>query len=80
MSEAYEKDITERTSDRNLILLGCRADADIDYRDKKLKTKDATIKELRDALNEAADDMGKRGCGLYSDNHVEKVRAIANKD
>ena len=37
MSDTYEKDITENLGDdRNLILLGVRADADIDHRDKRI--------------------------------------------
>ena len=54
MSDTYEKDVTERTPDRNLILLGCRADADIDYRDKKLGLRDKRIIELENALKPLA--------------------------
>lgn len=63
-SKAYETDITERLAAvgaeglmpnavRNLILLGCRADADIDYRDTK-------IKKLEQALDQPVYDRIKR--------------------
>lgn len=63
MSDTYEKDIIENLGDaRNLILLGVRADADIDYRDKKIKRllkrspdRNKVIEEYKEILKEVID-------------------------
>jgi hypothetical protein len=55
MSEIYEKDITQALgSARDLILLGVRADADIDYRDKRITELRAKIALLEKACEAAA--------------------------
>jgi hypothetical protein len=61
MSDAYEKDITRSLgSARELILLGARADADIDYRDKRINELRAKV-ALLEKVVECAIDRDRRG-------------------
>ena len=57
MDDAYERDISDivykevdDNTERYLVLLGVRADADIDYRDKRIKKLQAENERLRVAL------------------------------
>ena len=51
MSNAYEKEITANLGNsRNLILLGCRADADIDYHLSRISTLEAQLKDRDDTI------------------------------
>ena len=55
MSNAYEKEITSNLGNRrNLILLGCRADADIDYRNDKIASLEAQVKTQDAIINDTS--------------------------
>jgi len=55
MSNAYEKEITKNiVNDRNLILLGCRADADIDYLKERIKALELDLGLMTIARDNAA--------------------------
>lgn len=57
MSNSYEKDIAERTTDRILISLGILADVYIDYLSKEHKQQAAKIAELESAFDEVCHDI-----------------------
>jgi len=50
-----------------------------DYKavEKRAEQQEQTILDLAEALNRAANDMGKRGCGLYSKELVNEYRTLA---
>ena len=57
MSNAYEKDIGGNlNSRRNLVLLGVRADADIDYRDQKIAKLTAERDKLLTLISDVVED------------------------